>query len=246
MENIINNVFSTVDYTIFTSLDGNRIVNPLHVKKIVESMKHKVLFIPIIVNEKFQVIDGQHRLEARKLLNLDVPYIVCNDYTLEDVHRANANHKQWSSEDFLIEYAEAGLEEYIFIKDLYLKYKDKVSISTLLRVIKSGKGKQKFKLFKDGLITITDKEYAKSIIDDWYRFYSLITKDGKSFAHIHSIADAFHKLFDIKGFNLATLLSKIERYPNLVESQNSQSQYLYMLDKVYNYRNQHIVVRLKN
>ena len=84
MENkMIDKVFSTMNYEIFSSLDGNRIVNPLHVKKIADSMKIKVLFIPIIVNEEFQVIDGQHRLEARKQLGLEVPYIICPNYTLE-------------------------------------------------------------------------------------------------------------------------------------------------------------------
>lgn len=244
MKNIINNVFSTLDYTIFTSLEGNRIVNPLHVKKIVESMKNKVLFIPIIVNEQFQVIDGQHRLEARKQLNLDVPYIICPNYTLEDVHRANANHKQWSAEDFLNGYAEAGLQEYIYIKEIYEIHKDVVSISTLLCLINKERTHDHYKTFKDGLFIVKDKERAKSVVQDWCTFYSLITKDGKAFAHVNSIAAAFNKLFIIDGFSLNNLLSKIEKYPNLIESQNSQAQYLFMLDRVYNYKNKHIV-RLK-
>ena len=66
MVNNSNQVQTTSNYSLFTSLEGNRNVNKLHVKRLKESMQKKYLFTVIIVNEKYQIIDGQHRFTACK------------------------------------------------------------------------------------------------------------------------------------------------------------------------------------
>ena len=63
---IINQVIKTNDYNTFKVMPGNRPVNKLHVRRLSKSMEEKHLMSPILVNEKMQVIDGQHRLEAQK------------------------------------------------------------------------------------------------------------------------------------------------------------------------------------
>jgi len=244
MENkMIDKVFSTMNYEIFSSLDGNRIVNPLHVKKIADSMKIKVLFIPIIVNEEFQVIDGQHRLEARKQLGLEVPYIICPNYTLEDVHRANSNHKAWTNIDFINAYAEAGADNYIFLKKLFDLYGEKVSISDLINLNTISRFNA-MKYFKSGEIKLIEKNLSIDITKKWYDFFCVITKSKKPFSHHSSFIEAFKKINEIEGFDINRLLEKCEKYSDLVESNNSLGQYLFMLDKVYNYRSKD-VLRLK-
>ena len=52
-------VHTTTDYSLFKSIDGNRTKNKAHVKKLKKSMEEKYLFTVIIVNEKYEIIDGQ-------------------------------------------------------------------------------------------------------------------------------------------------------------------------------------------
>ncbi len=66
----------TYNYDKFGDLDGNRKLNQSNLNWIIESMRKKYNPIPIIVNKKMQVIDGQHRLEACRRLNLPVFYLV--------------------------------------------------------------------------------------------------------------------------------------------------------------------------
>ena len=61
-------VQQTKDYDLLKNIDGNRSINQLHVKRLSNSMMNKHLISPIIVNEKYQIIDGQHRFEASKIL----------------------------------------------------------------------------------------------------------------------------------------------------------------------------------
>ena len=212
MENkMIDKVFSTMNYEIFSSLDGNRIVNPLHVKKIADSMKIKVLFIPIIVNEEFQVIDGQHRLEARKKLGLEVPYIICPNYDLEDVHRANSNHKTWNNLDFLKGYAEAGLDSYKFLLEIYESFNEKLSITNILRLCSPMDTKFKNSIFKEGLFLIQEenKKFYKKITKDYYNFSSLI-KHSTTFNHC--LTDAYRKIYSIEGFDPERLIEKTKKW----------------------------------
>jgi ParB-like nuclease domain len=71
-------ILKTRDYEQFKTITSNRDVNRLHVKKLSESIKQKNLLWakPPLVNEKNQLIDGQHRLEACQLIGADFFYIV--------------------------------------------------------------------------------------------------------------------------------------------------------------------------
>ena len=79
MENNItvkNKVFQTKDYGVFKRLNGNRIIDKTNLKNILESIKSNNLEIPIIVNEKMEICEGQHRFECKKQLNLPVDFII--------------------------------------------------------------------------------------------------------------------------------------------------------------------------
>ena len=55
-------VKETKNYSMFTTIGGNRPLNELHLNRLKKSMEEELLISPIIVNEKHEVIDGQHRL----------------------------------------------------------------------------------------------------------------------------------------------------------------------------------------
>ena len=54
----------TNKYDLFKRIESNREVNPAHLKKIEKSISEKnfLHLYPIIVNERMEIIDGQHRL----------------------------------------------------------------------------------------------------------------------------------------------------------------------------------------
>lgn len=109
-------VQETTDYLSIKHIVGNRIINPSHVETLKVSMKKKQLLIPSIVNEKMQIIDGQHRLQACIELNIPFYYIIVEGYGLEDVQRMNTNMKNWTTSDFMQTYLDlykAGHQEYV-------------------------------------------------------------------------------------------------------------------------------------
>ena len=101
-------VKETKNYDMFSSINGNRPKNQLHLKRLKKSMEEELLVSPIIVNEKYEVIDGQHRLQISEELRLSVRYIVCDGYGLDQVHRLNQNSKNWQLIEFIKGYADMG------------------------------------------------------------------------------------------------------------------------------------------
>lgn len=59
-------VFTTKDYSKFKHLEGNRNIVKPHLKRLKASMEKNYLFSPILINEKHEIIDGQHRFEVCK------------------------------------------------------------------------------------------------------------------------------------------------------------------------------------
>ena len=76
---------------------------------------------PIIVNERFEIIDGQHRFNAIKALNLPVNFIVVEGYGLREVQLLNTNMSNWKKIDYLNAFCDLGYPEYLkmrqFMKD---------------------------------------------------------------------------------------------------------------------------------
>ncbi len=104
LENIC--VQSTTDYDEIKRVNGNRITNLAHIETLKISMSEKQLVVPAILNEKMQIIDGQHRFAACIALDIPFYYIVINGYGLADAQRMNTNMKNWTMDDFLQTYTE--------------------------------------------------------------------------------------------------------------------------------------------
>lgn len=86
------NILKTNDYGLFKSIMANREIDDKHVKRLAKSIARKnLLYIrPLIVNEKMQIIDGQHRLAAAKEIKATVYYLKVDGLTKPetyDLHR---------------------------------------------------------------------------------------------------------------------------------------------------------------
>ena len=96
-----NKIYSTTEYGVFNKLRGNRSVNELHVRRLVEAIKEKDLQIPIIVDHDMNVLDGQHRLDAYKIVGNPITYIIKDKFELQDVRNVNSVNRKWTFQNTL-------------------------------------------------------------------------------------------------------------------------------------------------
>lgn len=101
----MNIIQSTNNYSLFSFLDNNRIVNRSHVENLKKRIKEKdmTMYEPIRVNTNLCIVDGQHRFHACKELGLPIYYLVMDDDV--DAEQAmiicNQTSKKWEMMDWL-------------------------------------------------------------------------------------------------------------------------------------------------
>ncbi len=103
-DKLVGKIFETKDYDRFKILEGNRPIN--HVKKLIVSIQSiGMLMRPVLVNEKFEIIDGQGTFSACKYLRLPVPYVIQPGLTIRECRFLNRYQTKWSVNDFINSYA---------------------------------------------------------------------------------------------------------------------------------------------
>lgn len=122
--NISGKIYSTTDYSLFRTLEGNRSVSDGRIKKIISSI-NAVGYIqsPIVVNENMEVIDGQGRLAALKKLKMPIEYVVSPGAGIKECISMNINAENWKMGDYIDSFADRGYDSYIRLRDLMTSYK---------------------------------------------------------------------------------------------------------------------------
>lgn len=78
---------------------------------------------PIIVNENYEIIDGQGRFEAMKILGLPIIYNKRVGLGLRECVRMNISQSNWNASDYMISNAKEGQESFILLENIITNYK---------------------------------------------------------------------------------------------------------------------------
>lgn len=140
-------VFRTTDYSQFKHMSGNRSVLDARKNKIVRSVKtNGQIYTVIIVNEKFEVIDGQGRLAAFQELGLPVNYVVVPGLTAKDCAVLNASTTCWNIHDYITSYKDLGYEPCVRLDRLLQKHEALgirpiiYAVTNRIGIVTNGKG----------------------------------------------------------------------------------------------------------
>jgi len=245
---VVNQVLQTNDYTKFKILKGNRFVNQLHVKRLKDSFSKDYLMSPIIVNQYYEIIDGQHRFKAAKELDLPINYIIVNNYSLKEVQILNTNMKNWKKEDYLKTYCDLGYPEYLKFRKFMRQYPDfgiASSEAILTNHLSSGRNRKspeyKSKTNKEGSYYVRYFEEGKLLIPDYQTSIDnaekimMIKPYFPEFANRTFVA-AMLGIFRIKEYNHAKFLKKLKSNPSALQPCRNVSQYKLLIEDIYNYR----------
>lgn len=220
------------DYKMFKFVDGNRATNDLHIKRLKESMMQEYLVSPIIVNEKKEVIDGQHRLKVAKELKLPIRYIVCEGYGLPQVQRLNQNSKNWGGMEFINGYADLGNKDYVYL----VEFMEDNALSHAVAASLLSTQDNLTQVIKDGTFKATEKQRA-AIIADWIN----ILKPMFSPAPQRNFVRALLSLYKNENFNFSHFLGKLRLQPTSLVPCTNNTQYITLIEDIYNYKSRNKV-----
>jgi hypothetical protein len=234
-DSVLKSVYTTTDYSKFKFFDWNRNTNRKHIEVLKKSIEAGEVLNPILISPDFYVLDGQHRLVAKKELERPIQYII-NDTTCEEeykeiIHAINSKSLKWSMFDYVIAYAKSGNEHYKFILDLKEKYPEFKSNSNYILIASS---KTESNIGKQGTIIsgnliIENKNLIHKTINMLLDF-----KETICFPHNRFIM-ALIQFFKIKDYHHMIMLSKIKSRPGSIYACNTVTDYKKMLLAAYNY-----------
>lgn len=98
----------TSDYDQFKWRDSNRQINDKNVRKLEKDIKERGLQSPIVVNEDYEIIDGQHRFVALKRLGQVIPFIISRRFKEDEDIAAMQVSLKWTAWDYCWNRAERG------------------------------------------------------------------------------------------------------------------------------------------
>ncbi len=224
-------VYVTYDYGLFKTISGNRNLNELHVERLKRSMAKQYLVSPIIVNERFYIIDGQHRFEAVKTLGLPVYYIVGKGYGLHEVQQLNLVFRAWSVDDFLDGYVNLGKQDYIDVKIFKERHNMTSTKLAILLLCKDQRDEDVVADFKRGTYKIQNQQWA----DDFLVALEAFQKHLNEYRTTNFVK-AFKLLYECPKYSHETMKKKLTYQGGLFEKRTTIQQYAVLLTDIYNTR----------
>lgn len=230
-------VYETRDYKAFSFITGNRNINNSHLENLRKSMTEMLIPIPIVVNEKLQIIDGQHRYMVCKEEGWTLTFIQIKGLALTHVQKINELMKVWTAEAFMHCYCDLALEtedgeydDYVEYREFKRKYgfghNETQAILTNQRMFSGNLSDR----FRNGSFKINDLKKATHVaerITDVGKYYQGYKRRGFVIAMLHCFATP--------EYDHDRFLSKLSYQTYKLSDQSNYKQYLQIAQDIYNY-----------
>lgn len=243
---------TTYNYKMFKFLDGiNRPLSEAAIARIYHEMKdHGWVGFGIMVNENFEVIDGQHRLKAAERLGIKVHYTIFPGYNHEEMTLINLNTEKFPLKAILAKYVtlsaiEGGYSSYLILKSFIDMYEFSLPFAGMLLtkgekpgvVVQSDWRRAKIKkfskdyryIFNHGEWKVTNYEYAVGFGEFTKSLQYEYSKEPR-------FVQALFKRYKKHSFDSKAFESKLRTYTsyNKVDKCSSQRDYLEFIDMIIN------------
>jgi ParB-like nuclease domain len=232
---------STKDYKKFKFLNGNRDVNQAHLKKIARSMALNPELLPvrpILVNEDFEIIDGQHRYTAAQELGLPIYYEVAKGLKATDAIDLNRNQRNWTLLDYAKAYKTEGNKNYSLFLEFVEEFKG-ISPSTIMVFMRGGQSQGMGGRFRAGEFIVADEELART----WLEQLNELKKFNRAFKQ-NRVAIPTLNVFKNDEYEHERMLSKMALYGDTVfRPYGNSKDIVRSLEDVYNWRQRGDMVR---
>lgn len=238
----VGEVFETKDYTIFKPHTDNRVTKPNHVKKLEKSMRERgwLKSSTIKVNEKFQMIDGHHRLLAATKTGTPVRYTVVIGAKADEITEINTNSMRWSSLDHIHKFVVRGNANYVKL-DEFMKKFPMFRFTEALMFCRNAASSVDTGIFESGGLIVRDMKKA----EEWANNVVQLKPYFEKYYNKSIFVRAMIRIMSGKPeFSFEEFLHKVQLRPGSIHPCGTVDQYIEMIEKCYNnYRSKKVNLR---
>jgi hypothetical protein len=228
-------IYQTTNYDLFHLLPENRVVDLVHVRKLVAMITQSNLLHvkPLDVTADLGIIDGQHRLAAARELGLPVYYKISQQLSEADITTLNVAQKNWQGPDYLHYWSVKGRTDYLALTKFWQRHPS-LSFSNA-KMMLGGSSNNRAQEFRAGSWKASDEAYKGELAAVLVERVAAETP-FKQAMHTGFVAAVYHCVANVEDFNSKVFLEKILKQPRTLVPCASHKQYLAMFDEIYNYQ----------
>jgi len=233
-------IIKSTDYQLLKIIDGNREIKSHHINALARAIqKDNLLHIePILVNEKMEILDGQHRYKAAELIRVPYYYRIVNDAENSSIGILNTNRKNWTLVEFASFYSKVNNNKhYIKLENLLEKqnWKIGVAFAFLGYNIRTREAKDRF--CSGAFEYDFDEELLETRIQHHNRFF-MFCKDKdiigyESFSTLSCI-NAFFDFTESKRIDWNTFCDRLNNHYILIGRRHNRDEFIEMFLLLYN------------
>lgn len=230
---VSGSVYCTKNYSLFKPLLGNRTVLENRKQLLISSIKQNGWITnPIIVNKNMEIIDGQHRYEALKELNMPIEYVICEDATIQDCIALNIKQQNWKLSDYIKCYAEMGNDDYVFLMEQLKKYHGKIPDSVIIHLAGNMRNDGvPSNIIKSGKYHAVDRESVDKRMAFIIDMFSII---GKKRGRTRLWGNVFKFVYYSDVIENTRMKDVLNKYIAEVTPAVTTDQAIMVLEKIYN------------
>lgn len=235
-------ILKTKDYDQFKFRPDNREkIDFAHVEKLSDSIKSRNLLElrPMIVNEKMEIVDGQHRLLAAKKLGVEIYYQIEASLAANDILTMNVT-KKWTMGDYLNFHIQQGNQHYIKLKEFMKKHNLTIKIAFNMCC---GASKTAFNEFQKGGFIFSDNDLEADLAICWETVDYIKKINGySSYTQGARFWQAFFRLIKHKEFNAEKWRANTKSMISEFSARARLKDYLKMFQGIYNWHNANKII----
>lgn len=222
------------DYSMFKFLDQNRETMDRHIADLAASIKESGQIHAIVVNDKFEIIDGQNRFKACKLLGIPVMYVQNKTASIKDVILMNNTQVGWKMRDYLRCFSNKkhdNYAEYVDVNNFMEEYK--LNFSITLYLLSDARSDEYGRVaFKKGTFKVKNMAKAKKMANVLVKIKAF----APDLVLIMRFCMAYFKLSELDRFDVDTSISQLKKYRRKIDGAISYEDYLQRIKETYNFR----------
>ena len=183
------------------------------------------------MNEKFEVVDGQARLEALRLLGLPVEFIICQGAGREECVALNAYSTPWTLLDYIDSYVDdnADYKRARLLIDEFKDLKMNVVLSAITGIVCKNND-----AIKNGELSCSAEQYEKA--HALLEYASLFSETLSSIkGNKDRIYNSIMFCYGHPEIDNRTLLKKVKEHTNLLNNTTDMRQTNQCIETIYNY-----------
>ena len=229
----VNEIFETNDYSKFKMIEGNRKIKQSKVENLIKKMRKRgwLRTVEITVNERFEIIDGQHRYIAVQVLGIKFRYKVVANAGIDEVRETNEGSNNWALSDYIPSFSSKGIKSYAQLANFKKDFPE-LNLSICQMLLSNSMGNPSRELFESGEWKI--KDYNTGVL--WGSYVMSLQPHFTGWKRVIFVRGLIKVLMNKPEFNFQEFLHKVELRPNMLVPCGTTNQYVDMIEQIYNYK----------